>query len=459
MADETKKPEDQKPTILEPPKDIEELLKELPKVDPERGREVSQRASASYGIDQRTALPLPRALADTAKPAMPLPSRPLTPSGQTKPFAPPTNPPSLKALEGAAKPPSPPPTSQLSPPTSQSDKFKSLVRTMAEDLEAAKKGIKPESKPFEIKPPPLDSSKIAPPPPPLKMSPQAPRVKLGPAEKTKPLELPKLGPPVQQIGGATPKKFNLNPKILIIALVVLIAAFASAWWFLIREPKKITVSIPTITPTPTPVFPGLFEIFGDAYPIITSSTDNFAASFNNSIKNVSPLTAGKFTALSVTDENGSRYPLSEIFQRHQISVPSGLLENLDPNEWFLVAYGQKESFDQNGLLTFEQTPKIKLGLIAKAADALSLRNSLNGWEITLTNDLKDFFGVNLIKATSETFLDNIYGGANVRYRNFPYADNSIDYAIVNLPQFNLNYFVLTNSRESIYSAIDLLRNQ
>lgn len=357
----------------------------------------------------------------------------------------------------------PPPPKPLSPPTPQTDKFKSLVRTMAEDLEAAKKGIKPESKPFEIKPPPPGSPKIAPPPPPLKMPPQAPQIKLGPAERTKPLELPKLKPPPP--AGPVPKKFALSPKLLIIVLVLL-AVFGGAWWLLTREPKPVVVSTPTPTPIPTPAFPGLFEIIGDAYPIVISSTDNFITSFNNSIKNVSPLAVGKFTALSMTDENGSRYPLSEIFQKLQISIPGELLENsfagellknLDPNEWLLVAYGQQEMFDQNGLLTLGQAPKIKLGLIAKAIDVISLRSTLNGWEPTMTDDLKGFFGINLTKATSEAFFDNIYGGTDVRYRNFPYADSSIDYAIVNLSQFNLNYFVLTNTRESIYSAIDLLQ--
>lgn len=327
---------------------------------------------------------------------------------------------------------------------------------MGEDLEAAKKGMKPEPKPFEIKPPP-GGPKIAPPPPPLKMPP-TPQIKLGPAERTRPLELPRTGPPVPPPPGLAPKKFVLNPKALILILVVLIAAFAGVWWFMNREPE-IAAPIPTFTPTPTPVFPGLFEILGDAYPLVISSTDNFAGTFNNSIKNVSPLSTGKFTAVSVVDENGARYPLSEVLQKLQISVPNGLSEDLDANEWFIVAFGQQETFDQNGLLTFSQTPKIKLGLIAKATDPISLRSVLNAWETTMTGDLKNFFGINLTKATSEIFLDNIYSGADIRYRNFPYADNSIDYAIVSLSRFNLDYFILTNSRESIYSAVDLLQTQ
>ena len=77
----------------------------------------------------------------------------------------------------------------------------------------------------------------------------------------------------------------------------------------------------------------------------------------------------------------------------------------------------------------------------------------------MTEDLKGLFGIDTKKATSEIFLDNNYLGQNVRYRNFPYADKSIDHSIVSLPEFNAEYFILTNSRESIYSAIDLLQNQ
>lgn len=77
----------------------------------------------------------------------------------------------------------------------------------------------------------------------------------------------------------------------------------------------------------------------------------------------------------------------------------------------------------------------------------------------MTEDLKGLFEVDSKKATSQAFLDNIYSGQTIRYRNFPYADKSIDYSLVSLPRFNADYFILTNSRESIYSAIDLLQNQ
>lgn len=414
MPDEQKP--DQKSTPLEPSKDIEELLKELPKVD------------------------LPKT---STPPPTPVP-KPLTPPATQ------TAPPSLKAPEGTAKPTIPAPIL----PVAGQDKFKSLVRTMDEDLQAAKKGLRPEPKPFEIKPPPA-GPKMAPLAPPLAVRPPpSPEVKLGPAERTKTLEMPKTPLPLAPPPG---KKFNVNPKFLIIILLIL-AASGGAWYFLTKESEETVILVPTITPTPTPAPKALSELITSINQIAIPSAGNFLNALNDKINSL-VMTSGGLTVLNIIDENGKRYSISEIFERLNITLPNGLAENLDGSDWILFAYGQQETFDDKGLLIFETTAKAKIGFIAKTGNPDLLRNTLNGWEITMTSDLDNLFGIDPKKATSETFLDNIYGGADIRYRNFSYADNSIDYAIINLSGFNLNYFVLTGSRESIYSAIDLLKNQ
>ena len=409
-------PKDQKSTPLEPSKDIEELLKELPKIDS------------------------PKSLPPT--PSLPPPKPQFSPVPQSTP-------PSFKTTEGTAKPIVPAPL----PPSAGQDKFKSLVRTMNEDLEAAKKGLRPEPKPFEIKPPPA-GPKMAPQAPPLALRPPPPEVKLGPAERTKSLEMSKVPPPLLPPSG---KKFNINPRFLIIILLIA-AAFGAAWWFLVRESEKTVVLAPIATPPLTPPPKALSELIASIDQTTISSTGNFLNLLNSQINSLA-MTNGGLTALNITDENGRRYSISEIFERLNIILPSGLAENLDSNDWIFFAYGQQETFDAKGLLIFETKAKTKIGLIAKTGNPDLLRSTLNNWEITMTSDLDNLFGIDPKKATSETFLDNIYGGTDIRYRNFSYADNSIDYAIINLPGFNLNYFVLTGSRESIYSAIDLLQNQ
>ena len=409
MADEIK-PADQKPVSLGPPKDIESLLKELPKIE-------------------------------TAKPAAPL----------VKPPAPVLLPPK-PPIPPPPKPISPPPVSNPLPPPPPS--AKSFVRTMTEDLEAAKKGIKSEPKPFEIKPPPA-IPKPAPTAPPLKMPP-SPQIKLGPAEKTKPLELPKTGPLAPSPPAAG--KFALSPKKLIVILIVIAAIFAGAWFFLTREPEETAVFTPTLAPTPSPTAKTLSELVPSANPIIISSTQNFLTALTNGI-NPLTLSAGGFIHLNLIDENSNPYSLNQIFEKLAVAAPTGLLENLDSNEWVIAAYGQKESFDSKGLLTFNETAKPKIVLIAKVFDLILLRSALNSWEITMAADLEKLFSLDLKKATSEIFLDNIYGRTDVRYRNFPFADKTIDYALVNLAKFNTDYFILAGSREGIYSAIDLLQIQ
>lgn len=410
MPDETKPTTDQKPAQLEPPKDIEDLLKELPKVN---------------------------------VPKMTPPPRPMLPPASQ------TAPPSLKTTEGTAKPLSPPPASNPQPPAPQS--AKSYIRTMEDDLEAAKKGLKPEPKPFEIKPPPALSKPSPTPPTPPKL-PSLPEVKLGPTEKAKTLELPKPIPPLPAPKG----KFAISPKFLVILVLILAAASAAIWFFAVRESKPKVVLTPTPTPIPTPK--SLSELITSESQITISSTENFLTALNNSLETISP-SSGAFISLNIVDENGLRYSIPQIFERLQIIPPSGILENLDASDWELAAYGQYEMYDQNGLLTFPESPKTKLGLIAKTANPESLRSTLNTWETTMAGNLENLFDLDLRKKTSETFLDNVYSGTDIRYQNFPFADSTVDFAIVFLPRFNAYYFVLTSSRESIYSAIDLLSTQ
>lgn len=325
---------------------------------------------------------------------------------------------------------------------------------MNQDLEAAKKGQKSEPKPFEIKPPPSAPKIPAPLPPPKPLMPPS-EIKLGPSERTRSLDIktPKVPAP-----DVVKRKLPISPKFLIIILAGL-AVVAGAWYFLNKSQEGTVISTPTLTPMPLPVMPPLSEIFESPYLIAIPESADFADSFKDSLKKVPLASFVQFKPIVIADENNNEYALNEIFTKLEIILPDGLLESLDPNDWLFAAYGQQEEFDERGLMSFLQTPKIKLGLIAKATDPDLLRSALNIWEASMASDLKNLLPIDPQKATSQILLDNIYNGNTIRYMNFPYSDNTIDYAIVNLSKFGADYFVLTNSRESIFSAIDLLENQ
>lgn len=439
MADEQKPV--QKPPI-ETPKDIEDLLKDLPKINTPKFSPAPQTP------------PLPKTPESMPKPPLLYPPsqsspsfKPLFPEPLRQPTPPPSSP--LSKTDNTAKPSIPAPF----PPSVAQDKFKPLVRTMNEDLELAKKGIKSEPKPFEIKSPPTSSKPIPAPLPPKPLLPS--EIKLGPTQRTKALELPKAAAPFTDV--SKPKKFFIG-KIIIIVLGIAVV-FAGAWYFLIQQ-KETTIVIPTLTPTltPAPTPKNLSELIPLSSQITISSTENFLTALISAIKSQT-LTNGGLLTLNIADENGTKYSLDQIFQRLNIALPNGLMENLNSEEWILAVYGQQEIYDSKGMLSFNQASRPKLVLIAKTDYPSALRSALNEWEITVTDGFKNVFEINPQKAFTQTFQDNIYSETGIRYKNFSYPDSSIDYAILNLPDLNSNYLILTSSRESIYSAINLLQNQ
>ena len=71
----------------------------------------------------------------------------------------------------------------------------------------------------------------------------------------------------------------------------------------------------------------------------------------------------------------------------------------------------------------------------------------------MTSGLKDIFKLTTTRAASTGFLENIYQGVKIRYRNFGDALASIDYAIVTMPNGD-RYLAFTNTRDHMFLLID-----
>lgn len=65
------------------------------------------------------------------------------------------------------------------------------------------------------------------------------------------------------------------------------------------------------------------------------------------------------------------------------------------------------------------------------------------------------FQYNTAKQLIAGFSSGTYRQIPVRYQNFSYADQSLDYGIVTASN-NKNYLVITSSRESLFFVIDQL---
>jgi hypothetical protein len=174
------------------------------------------------------------------------------------------------------------------------------------------------------------------------------------------------------------------------------------------------------------------------------------------------LLPSSFKILKLKDKNGAEYSLERFIADFGITVQSGLLGAAATDDWGIFVFGQTERFDDKGLRMSTASVAPRLGIALRLKNTDTARSSLNLWERTMLFDLKELFNHDPEKSSIKDFSDNIYGENSIRYLNFPYSDQSIDYVILEpfyIPaDRNIDYLIITSSKESIYRAIDTLGN-
>ncbi len=243
---------------------------------------------------------------------------------------------------------------------------------------------------------------------------------------------------------------------LVIIILALLAG--GAYWYFSSQEEEIaqTTPTPTRTATPTPT-PTLSSIFGNATPVLIpvisgNPKDDFYVKLN-----AVALTGGTFQPLSITSETkggGELSPL-ELMDRFLVSYPPEMKTSLG-GETLILAYGQQESYDAKGTLKTGAPVQKRLVLISEVRDSAGLAAALTAWEKTMTDSLGGLLNFSKAKSASAAFLDNIYRGAGIRYKNFAYPDVSIDYSVVSASN-GKSYLVITNSRESTYATVSRLK--
>lgn len=446
--------DDQKPKAM----DINDLVRELSKSSTGQGIPPAPTGGQS---------PAPQAM----KPPLSNPKPPMS-SPMTGPMPAPAKPPLPKPE--APKPqfsvppqpitqqkPAPAPSVTPPPATTPGVKeYQSSIRTMGEDISKIRQGQQPAGVPI-----PRKVEQITPQAPqtavpkPAMPSPQfkVPSVNLGETQKTGPMAQSKdfsgLKPPVAQGTPKTESKVyipeggsgagNRNVLFLGIGAVALVAGF-SYWFFVLRSPAPdFVLETPTPTPTSTPV-------------------QNLSAIFANAteIGPVDKISGGEFrTDSQMFKTSGSKAQLLEIIDGVGGKYPAGML-SIFRGEGAIFWYGQKEIFDAKGQIKIGAEPERRMVAMNEISNLASASQVVSSWESTMSDDLK------LLITTDKSagykgpevkeFLDNTYRGVAIKYKNFPYSDKSIDYAIVAALN-GKNYFVLTASREAMYATIDKLK--
>ena len=367
-------------------------------------------------------------------------------------------------------PPSPiPPTTPA--PALGVKEYQSSIRTMSEDISKIKQGQKPigvdiPRKIEQVVPAPQPTI-----PKPAMPSPQfkVPNVNLGEAKKTGPLTQSKnFSIPSKPVPSSVPvvpkveaksqiyvpqegsKGGNRNMLFMGIGLLAIVAGLLY-WFFALRSPAPVAV-IETLTPTPTatPIQDLNSILLGINAENI--SVKDPAMDLNTSIKTL-VINGGEFKNLNVTSESKGQFVLGLL---DFIAKPvQQLIDNMG-SDYKVLLYGQKEIFDSNGQLKINPAVEKRLVFINEVKDALTAVQLGKNWEASMNEDFRPIFEFDPKKKESVDFSNNFYGGFPIRYKNFKYADRSIDYAIVSVSN-GKSYLIIAGSREAIYATIDKLK--
>ena len=301
---------------------------------------------------------------------------------------------------------------------------------------------------------------------------------LGQAEKTgslpppvlqKPIGSPSLDKPfktpeIQSSITVPSEKKGLNTMLyLLIAGVMIIGGFL--YWFLAsrtEEPEVVLSPTPTPIVISTPVTMNLTEMFS----VEGGTPVNFEITPSKSISrdfkafvNTLTVATGSFLKINIfQDINGTLIPLNwlDMFDVALTAYPFNLRNNIVDS--VTLIYGQAEVFNEDGAIDFSVQNLKKTTFVARVLDMAAVELMMKDWEFTITEDLADYLMIeDASKEESVNFLENIYRGVSIKYKNFPFPDTTIDYTVVE--SAGQSYLVIAGSREAMFTAIDILLAQ
>lgn len=365
------------------------------------------------------------------------------------------------------------------------------IRTMAQDLERAKKeGVSVIKSPTTPPPPPTPTPKappstitpvapptpkpiIAPTPivvptapkpvPPIYPSIQTPTPEpvvkrqffIPPTptiEKTSPAS---IIPPTPYVATITKKPSRLSfPHLntiigIVTAIILLVGSVGfSYWWFLVKEQAPTP---PIETPKPEPELP-----VAPTEPEIPKHLISVDQDIVIEIKTQVPApetTSLIFSKLSSETASLGNKKLGRVLLKYSSSTERKFLSFKDSLSMLGVLTPAELSTELSDgeILAFRQDGKIRYGFAAKTSNSLKTLDTMNAWEDTMISDLSNLFiGTTTTKPEAGTFKDNFYESFVKSYYNFVEPDTSIDWGISD----DKGILVLATSRDMIYKIAD-----
>jgi len=211
------------------------------------------------------------------------------------------------------------------------------------------------------------------------------------------------------------------------------------------KPSPTPTRTPTTSPTPTPARQkDLSFYFGQlAGTLRLTTTEPTRQDIRNALTPYVPVNAGQVR--NVEAQGIALFP----------SVLSTLSNEDLGIEGAVLVFAQGELFDGNGMRLTEVNPQPRLIFVSEVTDGTAVRNAITAWESNLTERDEILFDIEITNASVAVFSDGEYRGIPIRYQNYPYADRSIDWAII--PASNRkNYLIISGSREGMFFTVDQL---
>lgn len=242
-----------------------------------------------------------------------------------------------------------------------------------------------------------------------------------------------------------------------IALVAIV--FGGLYWYLLMRDTTpdIVDTVATFTPRPSPTQnpDQLAVIFPSQYgSVVLPASGDPVVAFRNATAQLS-LVSGGFLPINITSGasvSAQTLTITSLLDRFVAQYPSEFKTSLGTKYRFLL-YGQKESFDSKGLPVATSAISSRLVMVSEIAS--SSATILRAWESTMTSSLANVMSIDVKKNKGPVMSTN-YRTVDVRFKNFPYPDRSIDYGIVS--HNGKSYLVIAGSREAMFATVDAFAN-
>lgn len=138
-----------------------------------------------------------------------------------------------------------------------------------------------------------------------------------------------------------------------------------------------------------------------------------------------------------------------------LSLPGALSSLIGTDRAWLI-FGQNELYGSAGQQLTATTVEARSVAIYEISDVTAVRQAMLAWEASsLAVDAAGFLNLSTAHPATPGFVEGTYRSATVRFRNFPYPDHSIDWAIVSASN-SKSYLTIAGSRQAIFAAVDAL---